>query len=104
MIEVMGLQQNVKTATHRDGHILDQIIMETSSKVEIKKVEAMDFLSDHVILNCTLGIDKPSINKDAKLERNWKKLDAEEFFANLYLNDVSLEMDDLEGMLKIMKM
>ena len=29
MIEVMGLQQNVKAPTHRDGHILDQILMET---------------------------------------------------------------------------
>ena len=35
MIEVMGLKQNVKTLTHRGGHILDQILMETSSKVEI---------------------------------------------------------------------
>ena len=61
IIEVMGLQQNVKTPTDRDGHILDEILMEMSNKVEIKTVEAMDFPSDHVILDCTLGIDKPSI-------------------------------------------
>ena len=61
IIEVMGLQQNVKTPTHRDGHILDQKHMEVSSNVEIIKVEAIDFLSDHVILDCTLGIDKLSI-------------------------------------------
>ena len=27
MIEVMGLQQNVKTPIYKDGHILDQILM-----------------------------------------------------------------------------
>ena len=48
---------------HRDSHILDKILMEMSSKVEIKKVEAMEFLSDHVILDCTLRIEKPSIKK-----------------------------------------
>ena len=31
--------------------------------------------------------------------RNWKKLDAEKFFADLDLNNLSLEMDDLEEML-----
>ena len=50
----MGLQQNVKTPTHQDGHILDQILMEMNSNVEIIKVEAMDFLSDHVILDCSI--------------------------------------------------
>ena len=79
MIEVNDLQQNVKTPTHRDGHILDQILMEMSSNVEIIKAEAMDFLSDHVILDYTQGIDKPSIKKDVKLVRNWRKLDAEKF-------------------------
>ena len=71
MIEVMGLQQNVKTPTQKDGHILDQILMETSSNVEIKKVEPMDFLSDHVILDCTQTIAKASIKKDFKLVRKW---------------------------------
>ena len=62
-----------------------------SSNVEIIRVEAMDFLSDHVILDITLGIDKPSIKRDVKLVRNWKKLDAEKFFADLDLNNISLE-------------
>ena len=61
MIEVMGLQKNVKTPTYRCGHILDQILMEMSSNVENIKEEVMYLLSDHLILDCTLGIDKPSI-------------------------------------------
>ena len=63
MIEVMGLQQNVKIPTYRDDHIQDQILVEMSSNVEIIKVGAMDFLTDHVILDCTLRIDKASIKK-----------------------------------------
>ena len=59
----------------------------------------MEFLNDHVILDCTLGIDKPRIKKDVKLVRNWKKLDGEKFFAHLDLKNLSLEMDDLEEML-----
>ena len=60
----------------------------------------MEFLSDHVILDCSLQIDKPSIKKDVKLVRNWKKLDAEKFFADLDLNNLSLQMNDLDEMLK----
>ena len=37
MIKVIGLKQNVKTPTHRDGHILDQLLMQMSSKIEIEK-------------------------------------------------------------------
>ena len=77
---------------------------QTSSKVEIQKVEAMEFLSDHVILDCTLGIDKPTLNKDVKWVRNSKKLDAEKFFGEIILNNLILEMDELEEMLKIKKM
>ena len=32
--------------------------------------------------------------------RNWKKLEADKFFADLDLNNLSLETDDLEKMLK----
>ena len=72
MIEVMGLQWDIKTLTHINGHFLDQILMEMSSNVEIIKVEAMDFLRDHIILDCILGIDKPSIKKDVKLVKTGK--------------------------------
>ena len=43
----------------------------------------MDILSDHIILGCAMGIDKPSIKKNVKLVRNRKKLDTEKFFADL---------------------
>ena len=59
----------------------------------------MKFPSDHVILDCTLRIDKPSFKKDYKLVRNWKKLDVKKFFADLDLNNLSLEINDLEEML-----
>ena len=40
------------------------------------------------------------LKKDVKLVRNWNTWDAEKFFVDLDLNNLSLEMDDLEEILK----
>jgi exonuclease III len=63
LIDSNGLVQHIKTATHKDGRILDLIITRASDSLIKKNSIRVDkeFFSDHKFIKCTLLVEKEEI-------------------------------------------
>ena len=46
-MEALGLQQQVNQPTHQKGNMLDLIFTEVTSKINLRDLEILNFISDH---------------------------------------------------------
>ena len=47
MMEALGLEQHLNQPTHQNGNILDLIFTEDTSKIHLRELVILDFISDH---------------------------------------------------------
>ena len=57
-MEALGLQQHVNQPTHQKGNILDLIFTEITSKINLRELEILDFISDHWLISATIDVKK----------------------------------------------
>ena len=58
-LDIMGLKQHINFYTHRQGHVLDVIISDTSLiNSSIQACAPGEFLSDHRAIHCILSVKK----------------------------------------------
>ena len=68
IMEVLGLQQHVNQLTHKKGNILDLIFTEVTSKINLRELEMLDFISDHQLISATTDVQKKAPTQDHKKE------------------------------------
>ena len=56
--QALGLHQNITFPTHVSGNTLDLIFSETNNKIKVEECTQGDYISDHCLITCILGIDK----------------------------------------------
>ena len=57
-MEALGLSQQVRTPTHRQGNILDLIYIEDNSQLKYRNCQTHGFISDHAIVTIDMYIHK----------------------------------------------
>ena len=57
--QALGLQQNITFPTHVLGNTLDLIFSEANNKTKVEECTQGDYISDHCLITCILGINKP---------------------------------------------
>ena len=57
-MEALGLDQHCDFITHKAGNILDLVMTETFSGLQIKACRAGDFISDHCVVQCWVSITR----------------------------------------------
>ena len=57
--QALGLHQNITFLTHIMGNTLDLIFSEANNKIKVEECTQGDYISDHCLITCILGIDKP---------------------------------------------
>ena len=58
-LDVIGLRQWVSFATHQQGHMLDLIMTNSDSHLNVMAPTAGDYLSDHRFIHSVIQIKKP---------------------------------------------
>ena len=58
MMEALGLSQQVRTPTHRQGNILDLIYTEDNSQLKYRNYQTHGFISDHAIVTTDMYLHK----------------------------------------------
>ena len=64
MMGSLGLDQNVKLSTHKEGNTLDLILSEQAAQAKIIKINYERYISDHRMIMVTLNI--PSLEMKQK--------------------------------------
>ena len=75
-LESCNITQNVQTATHLHGHILDLVLTPTDSSV-ISNVRVAEFISDHALVLAQLDSVNPSHKTNVVTFRRYHKIDLE---------------------------
>ena len=100
MSTAFGLENHVAFPTHKSGHILDLVIMESVSPLSVRHTEPGSFLSDHMCVVSTLSIDKPPIESKECTYRKIKDLNRSELSLALQKRLRDFEVENLEQMIK----
>ena len=74
MMEALGLQQHVNQPTHQKGNKLDLIFTEVTSKINVRELEMLDFISDYQLISATIDVKKDLFKITKKKIRNFKEL------------------------------
>ena len=60
--ETFSLSQHVSGPTHQSGHTLDLIITRSSDDVVFASHKAIFPISDHFIIQCSIGFPRPALS------------------------------------------
>ena len=99
MIDALGLINHVHFSTHQSGNILDLILSECFSSINVHQVIPDLFLSDHCLVKGSLNI-KPIKNKiDLRSCRSFKNVDIEEMLNDMDLSNIQRisEIEDISA-------
>ena len=83
MITAFGLENHIAFPTHKSGHTLDLVTMESVSPLSVQHTKPGSFLSDHMCVVSTLSIDKPPIESKECTYRKIKDLNRSELLLEL---------------------
>ena len=78
-IQALGLDQVVDQPMHKNGNILDLIMIEDWQNDREYKVQVGDFLSDHRFVSLQLSLIKKSVSYKHVMTRNLKELNRVSF-------------------------
>ncbi len=99
MLETFGLKQHVSTPTHSSNHILDLLITRSTTDIKILSIESTLYLYDHCFVECKLSIGRPMHPKKEISCREMKKINLDDFKADLsrvnYLCENIANLDEL---------
>ena len=100
MIEAISLKQLVSFPTHTLGNVLDLILIEQIGSLEVNSVIPSLSFSDHISIIWELKFKRPKVEQMVKSFRNWKKVDIEEFWNDLHLEDLDYTLSYLNDFLQ----
>ena len=96
LIEALGLTQHVGFETHKAGNILDLVLKEIGSKLQISSCIPGPILSDHRAVEFPVSIPKENYTKLTTTCRDIKKnIDSKEFIDIIQLDEIS-DIDDID--------
>ena len=61
--KVLGLHLNITFPTHVSGNTLDLIFSEANNKIKVEECTQGDYISEHCLITCILGTDKPIMTR-----------------------------------------
>ena len=74
LVGAMGWLQRVNGRTHKAGHTLDLILSRTGSRF-VSGVSVSGLVTDHHLLLCSVGLDRPVREKKTVSYRDFKSID-----------------------------
>ena len=92
LLSSYDLKQHVSTATHSRGHTLDLVITRTDDTVIHSVTTHHDLPSDHCAVACSLLVKRPAPLRQEVSFRRLRKLDVEEFKADIADTDLLLNI------------
>ena len=98
-LDALGLIQHVSFTTHTKGNMLDVVVSEINSRVEVTNCTRGPLLSDHHAIEFNLSIVRDLIQTEEICYRNSTKLDKDKFCDLIsgdmtsLVNDVAYEKD-----------
>ena len=95
--EALGLTQHVRFETHRAGNILDLVLKELGSKLQISSCIPGPILSDHRAVEFTVSIPKENYTKLTTTSRDIKNIDSKEFIDIIQPDEIG-DIDDIDEM------
>ena len=95
--EALGLTQHVRFETHRAGNILDLVLKDLGSKLQISSCLPGLTLSDHRAVEFTVSMPKENYTKLTITSRDIKNIDSKEFIDIIQPDGIS-DMDDIDEM------
>ena len=81
-MEALGLSQQVRTLTHRQGNILDLIYIEDNSQLKYRNCQTSGFISDHAIVTKDMYLRKEKLKPTTKKTCNNEKITKEALIQN----------------------
>ena len=93
-MDALGLEQHCDFSTHKAGNILDLVMTETFSALQIKACQAGDFISDHCIVQCWVSITRNVIQHKAITYRKLGDINIECLVDDMKLEDLA-EINDV---------
>jgi hypothetical protein len=83
LLDDFGLQEHVRTPTHKKGHQLDVFITRTNQPVSTIRVDP-PLMSDHSLIVASIDVisRRPTENKTV-MRRHWRSFDVDVFVAEL---------------------
>ena len=108
LLTAFGLQNHIDFPTHKSKHILDLIISECISHLEVKDSSPGQYLSDHTSVISHLSIDNPPLEVKKCTYHRLNEIDTDEVstkldhaFENFETTDLETMIEDLEKQLKL---
>ena len=92
LIDGLGLEQHVTSATHKAGNILDHLYTEVGGNIKIIQCVNKDYISDHCIIQTTLGIPKDHIKQSTVTYRKFSSIDK-----TVFQNDLQFDYSDINN-------
>ncbi len=83
LLEAFGLQQNVKSPTHRNKHILDLVITPASSTLLKDVTVQNEEISDHFTVDCHFDFNVKHVQGKTKIVRKFKDINLQTFCSDL---------------------
>ena len=97
IIEALGLTQHIGFETHKAGNILDLVLKEIGSKLQISSCIPGPTLSDHRAVEFTVSIPKENYTKLTTTSRDIKNIDSKEFIDIIQLDEIS-DIDEMSNL------
>ena len=88
-MEALSLEQHCDFITHRAGNILDLVLTETFSALQIKACQPGDFISDHCTVQCWVSITRNVIQHKAITYRKMGDIKIEGLVDDMKLEDLA---------------
>ena len=90
----LGLEQHCDFTTHKAGNILDLVMTETFSALQVKACQAGDFISDHCIVQCWVSLTRNVIQHKAVTYRKLGDINMEGLVDDMKLEELA-EINDV---------
>ncbi len=84
LLEDMGWIQLVKGRTHKAGHTLDLVIVRSGNSF-VTEVEVSTLVSDHHLVECSIVLSRPTMEKKIIFFRNYGSIIPESFVNDLQI-------------------
>jgi hypothetical protein len=102
LVENLGWTQLVDGRTHTTAHTLDLVFTRTGSPFVVN-VQVCDFVSDHRLITCSIGLCRPQRKRMTVSNRNYRSIDLNDLVDDLLqlplILDPVLDTDDFQASL-----
>ena len=97
-VTAVGLNQHVNFTTHQLGNILDLVLLEELSQLQILSCKPGVYLSDHCMVEVDISLPKDDLVRKPITYRNIKGMDSEKFIQDAKFDDL-LQLENLDELI-----